>query len=253
MKTRNLFGMLCVMLLALSMSSCMQPNHLRIMSYNVRNCLGMDSVLDYQRVADVILAANPDIVGIQELDSMTLRYPGKVALSELAERTGMYAVYAPTIDYRGGKYGHGILSKEKPIDWEIVPLISSSEPRVMLLVEFANYYFCNLHLSLQPKDRPESAEIIVDKLARLDKPVFLTGDFNAQPDDPAIAVFQENGVLLLSDPTQNTFPANRPRITIDYIMYKPDAQSAKYKTSDFRVIEETVASDHRPLVVDVDF
>jgi len=30
-----------------------EENSLRVMSYNVRNCRGMDEVVDYQRVADI--------------------------------------------------------------------------------------------------------------------------------------------------------------------------------------------------------
>ena len=251
MKTKIFFLLLCLASFWGSIESSAQSSHLRIMSYNVRNCLGMDSVLDYQRVADVIRTADPDLVGLQELDSMTQRDPGKVALSELAERTGMYAVYAPTMDYRGGKYGHGILSKEKPIGREIVPLISSKEPRVMLIVEFPDYFLCNLHLSIHAKDLPESALIIIDRVSRLDKPVFLTGDFNARPTESTIVLLQKY-FTPLSDPAMKTSPANNPRATIDYIFFYT-ARNPEYETSGARVIEEPVASDHRPLVVDVKF
>jgi hypothetical protein len=36
------------------------PENLTIMSYNVRNCNGMDGVTDFQRVADIILNVGAD-------------------------------------------------------------------------------------------------------------------------------------------------------------------------------------------------
>jgi len=68
-----------------------------ILTYNVRNCRGLDEKTDYQRVSEVITGINPGIVAIQELNSATLRSRGFVVLDELAIRTGMYPVYSPSI------------------------------------------------------------------------------------------------------------------------------------------------------------
>ena len=43
-----------------------------VMSYNVRNCKGMDDVVDYARVAAVINKYQPVVVALQELDSATI-------------------------------------------------------------------------------------------------------------------------------------------------------------------------------------
>lgn len=88
---------------------------LKILSYNVRNARGMDDATDYDRVANVIKRINADCVALQELDSATERSNGRVVLDELAKRTGMYATYNKSIDYQGGSYGIGVLTKEKPI------------------------------------------------------------------------------------------------------------------------------------------
>ena len=44
---------------------------LKVMTYNVRHCAGMDLVLDYDRTTAVIAQQQPDVVALQELDSMT--------------------------------------------------------------------------------------------------------------------------------------------------------------------------------------
>lgn len=61
-----------------------------ILSYNVHNCIGMDKVCNYQRIAKVISQTSPDIVALQELDSVTVRNKGVYALGELEKLTGMH-------------------------------------------------------------------------------------------------------------------------------------------------------------------
>lgn len=54
-----------------------------ILSYNVHNCIGMDKEYNYRRIANVISQTSPDIVALQELDSVTVRNKGIHALGEL--------------------------------------------------------------------------------------------------------------------------------------------------------------------------
>ena len=95
---------------------------LRIMSYNIHNGVGLDGKRDYARIAKAILRMSPDVVALQELDSATRRSGGVDILRELSDQTLMHRVYAPAIDYQGGKYGIGLLSKEKPLNYKFVPL-----------------------------------------------------------------------------------------------------------------------------------
>ena len=237
-------------LVALAFSSCNTSDSadqtLRVMCYNVRNCKGLDLQLDYDRSAGVINNVLPDIVAVQELDSMTTRYEGYYALGELAKRTGMHDYYAPSIDYKGGKYGIGILSKEPALSLAQYPLPCRKEPRTMLVAEFEKFYFICTHLSLNEEDRVTSAGIIRDLVAKLDKPVIIAGDFNAEPESQAMKVFKEF-MTTLSNPEQFTFPADVPTRCIDYIMTNSPNVTGKNAT----VVAEPIASDHRPLYVDV--
>jgi len=87
----------------------------RILTYNVRNGKGVDGKTDYDPVAAVINAVNPEVAAIQELDSATTRSNGVDVLKAIAEKCGMEYIFSASIPYVGGKYGIGILSKEKPI------------------------------------------------------------------------------------------------------------------------------------------
>lgn len=88
---------------------------MRLMTYNIKNANGMDDICSFQRVANVINNASPDVVAIQEVDSMTRRSGQKYVLGEIAERTQMHACFAPAIEFEGGKYGIGLLTKQVPL------------------------------------------------------------------------------------------------------------------------------------------
>ena len=222
---------------------------LRAMSYNVHNCSGTDGVLDYERVAAAIAEQNADAVGLQELDSMTTRRPLDV-LGRLAELTGMHPTFGAAIDRQGGKYGVGVLTKEKPLSYYRVPLPCSSEPRVMLVVEMENYYFCCTHFSLLAEYRTEAAKIIIEEAKKLDKPMFLVGDLNATRDQESMQLLAQHFNIFNKRPPIYTFPANAPRSEIDYIcLYS--GRGALAAVFDYWVPEVPVVSDHRPTVMDV--
>lgn len=222
---------------------------LRAMSYNVHNCGGTDGVVDYERVADAITAHNVDAVGLQELDSVTTRRPLDV-LQKLADLTGMYPTFGAAIDYKGGKYGVGVLTKEKPLSHYCVPLPCSSEPRVLLVVEMKDYYFCNTHFSLHADYRTEAVKIIVEEAEKLSKPLFLVGDFNASRDQEAMQLLAQHFYIFDKRPPIYTFPADAPRSEIDYIcLYS--GRGALTTVFDYWVPELPIVSDHRPTVMDI--
>lgn len=221
----------------------------RVVSYNLHGCIGMDGKQDYDRTAEVIARFGADMVALQEVDSMTNRSGNSSNGGELAKRLDMHFTFAPAISFGGGKYGVGLLSKERPIRYEYMPLPGREEERVLLVVEFKKYYMAVTHLSLTKEDRVESAKIIAEKAQQLqDKPIILCGDFNATPQSETIAIF--NGSFqALSNPSNHTFPVVDPDRTIDYIYASRGKR--KHKVTSHAVISETIASDHLPLYVDL--
>ena len=138
-----------------------QAQHtLRLMTYNIKNANGMDDICNFQRVANVINNASPDVVAIQEVDSMTRRSGQKYVLGEIAERTQMHACFAPAIEFEGGKYGIGLLTKQVPLRLQTIPLPGREEARTLILAEFEDYIYCCTHLSLTEEDRMKSLKIV---------------------------------------------------------------------------------------------
>ena len=240
----------CLLLVALlAVSSVFSQEYLKLMSYTVRNAKGLDGVCNYQRIADVIRNASPDVVAVQELDSMTQRSGNKYVLGEIAERAQMYATYQPAIDYNGGKYGLGILSRQKPLKVQGLSLPGREEQRALLVAEFDNYVFACTHLSLTEEDRLASLELIKQQASQSKKPFYLAGDMNDTPESPFIKALQQD-FTLLNDVKKPTFPADKPEITIDYVaVWKPSAP--KYAVASKEVLVEPVASDHAPLAVNL--
>jgi len=220
-----------------------------ILTYNVRNCKGLDNKTDYQRVADVIKRIDPDIVALQELDSATQRSNGIVVLNELAKLTNMYPVFGSSIAFQGGKYGIGILSKEKPRQWRSVPLPGREEKRSLLIVELKDLVICCSHFSLNNEDRLESAKIINETFANASKPVILAGDLNAPPESEVIRTLEEKWTML-NDPAIPTIPADNPRRCIDYIFFLKN-QKENITLIETKVEQESVASDHLPVWVKI--
>jgi endonuclease/exonuclease/phosphatase family metal-dependent hydrolase len=226
-----------------------QENTIRLMSYNIRNAVGMDNKVDYRRVANVITEIAPDVIALQELDSVTNRSHKTDVLLRLAELTKMHPVYGASIPFDGGKYGVGVLSKTKPLSWHRIALPGREEARSLLLVEFADYVFCSTHFSLNEDDRLASVSLIDQAAKTYHKPVFLAGDINATPDSPVLKAFRKNWKLL-SDTAQLTFPSDKPDCTIDYLFgYNPGGFS--YSVKQARVLNGKNASDHLPLFADV--
>lgn len=223
------------------------PRMLTLMTYNVRNAKGMDGVCDYGRIASAIRAANPDVVAVQEVDSMTVRSGRRYVLGEIAERTGLKPFFAPAIDYDGGKYGIGLLARTQPLRVTATPLPGREERRALIVAEFPDYIFCSTHLSLTEADRMATLPIIADVVRGTDKPLFLAGDMNAHPGSPFIQALSRD-FRLLSDTAKRTYPADRPDETLDYIAVL--GRSAEpYAVQARRVADEPLASDHRPVVV----
>ena len=233
-------------MLAMAISAFSQ-DYLKLMTYNIRNAKGMDGVCNFQRIANVISNEAPDVVAIQELDSMTTRSGQKFVLNEIAERTQMHASYAPAISFQGGKYGIGILSRKKPLDIHSYPLPGREEARMLMVAEFEDYFFACTHLSLTEEDRLASLDIIKKSVGKSDKPYFLAGDLNDTPDSKFIKALQQD-FQVLTNLKKPTFPAPEPTETIDYIA------AWKHRSNNFanlsaQVHEEPLASDHRPLTV----
>lgn len=238
---------LAVLFCGLISAACTtQTTAVKFMSYNIRNGRGADEVQDLGRIAQVIARVAPDVVALQEVDSVTERMNGRFIPEELGRMTGMHACFCRAIDYDGGGYGIGLLSRTEPLWVRRIPLPGREEARVLLVAEFPDYVVCVTHLSLTPEDQRASLPLIRQATDTCRKPVLLAGDFNMTH---ATEVLDGLGRQFrpLSDTTQLTFPSDRPSVRIDYIVGRNLPRSAE--VTERAVDYTTIASDHCPLWV----
>jgi endonuclease/exonuclease/phosphatase family metal-dependent hydrolase len=248
--TRKLGIIFCYLLCCLTVFAQDDAMSLRIMTYNIRHGAGMDDVIDLNRQSKVIYDAQPDVVGLQEVDSCVKRSNKIHQAAVLAKALGMYSTFGPAIPLTGGKYGVAILSKEKPLSVRNKPL-PGKEARTLLVCEFQEYVFACTHLDLEEENRLTSLNIILDEAASWDKPFFICGDWNDTPSSTLITKMKKNFTFLnfiTESSTYYTFPARTPNKIIDYIAsYGRVVKSIRKR----QVINEPEASDHRPVLVEI--
>lgn len=249
LSTRLILGIMLPASLCLAPLRAQTPQQeqqrVTVMTYNVKNAVGLDGRRDPQRIADAIRRSNADFVAIQEVDSMTQRSGNRYVLGDIAAEALMYPVFAPAIDFDGGKYGIGLLSRQRPISVRRIPLPGREEARILLVAEFKDHVMAVTHLSLTEADRMASLPIIRAEAARWEKPFVISGDWNDMPESAFVQEMQKS-FKLLSSTKKGTFPADAPKDCIDYVAVSQAANDIVSLGS--YVFNEPVASDHRPVV-----
>lgn len=211
-------------------------------------------------IAEIVKESQADAVAYQELDSCNTRndYFQLKAITESCNPKWSY-FYGPAIDYKGGKYGTGVASRNKRVVKTLyipIPVKEKSEPRVLTIVEYKDYVIACTHLN---GGQPAQVEYLNAEIKRLygnsKKPVFLGGDMNAFPESPMMDEFHKAWTII-SQTSDGTSVKSPQKPCIDYILQLNNkAKAAKVIGS--KVIKEAktgdikIASDHYPVYVDV--
>jgi endonuclease/exonuclease/phosphatase family metal-dependent hydrolase len=244
------------------------PEEIRVVTYNIHHGEGVDRQFDLKRIANLLLAVEPHIVALQEVDQGTKRAEGVDQPAELAKLTGMEVVFGKNIDFDGGGYGTAVLTKLPVRKQESVKLKSfypptetNPEQRGVQVLELGEtdgpgLLFLNTHLDYREpeEERMASAKTINELIAkRGEELAIIAGDFNATPESGPIKEFRKQWKIAGMQAEAKspkavpllTFPAEKPDKWIDYVMMRP---ADKWEVVEVRVLDEGVASDHRPLL-----
>lgn len=226
---------------------------LRIMTYNVHSCVGLDGHLSIRRIAEVLERHSPHIVALQELDCGCRRTGGVDQLAELARLWPSTPLFCPAMDRNGGQYGIGCLSRLAVHGWQCFRLSSgvSGEPRMAMRVEFEwkgeTITLFNTHLGLTRPGRRKQLDVLVGELEASQGPVVLAGDLNCPPGSPVHRRLQEVLEETQPRPKRTWFGANPIRV-LDYTLYRGSLEVTRSLVP--RDSLTRVASDHLPLLTD---
>ncbi len=226
---------------------------IRVLSYNIHHGQGIDGRLDLERIARVIRSVSPDIVALQEVDVQVKRSQSVDQARELAELCDMRFVFGGNIDLQGGKYGNAVLTKgmiETSTNIAL-PNVDDGEQRGLLDVRIRlneqKIRVLATHFDNRPDSRERLASIeIANQLALADKetPTLLVGDLNAEFESEVLQHAKQ--VWSITNPTRMpTIPVTKPKRQIDFVLTHP---TGRWQVRDTQVLDESQASDHRPLL-----
>ena len=236
----------------------------KILTYNVRRCVGNDRRLDLGRVADVIAAYEPDIVALQELDVGRRRTGGVDQALAIAQELDMACHFNAALRVEEEQYGDAILTAlpERLVKAGPLPGLDPRvplEPRGALWVEVmiagVPVQILNTHLGLAPREQQRQAAALAgpDWLGRADRQgaTILLGDFNAT----GASVVYRTLTRVLRDARRlapkrratSTFPAQLPFLRIDHLFV---SERVRVRDLEAPFTPATrMASDHLPLVM----
>jgi endonuclease/exonuclease/phosphatase family metal-dependent hydrolase len=224
---------------------------MKFMSYNIQGHAAARRPDFLPKIAEVIAAVRPDVVGLQEVHCRTRVGPihqGEV----LAVHTGLTLQFGRSCAMDGGDYGNAVLTRGKVLSSFVHPLPGSGEPRSLLQTDIdldgAQVTFFVTHLAawgrLLRLARMQQIAHLGDITARGSLPHVLVGDFNVPPGAEEIRTLLSHGHLRVAgDPKEATFPMTRQRL--DYLFCDP-----RWEIVSTEVVRRG-PSDHWPIVAEL--
>jgi endonuclease/exonuclease/phosphatase family metal-dependent hydrolase len=226
---------------------------IRLASYNVHKCIGIDRRRSPERVVQVILSLGADVVALQEVDHRIGTRPEALPRALIAEATG-YAVAGHATGARSlGWHGQAILvRRDFPILFEERIELPGLEPRGAILAEMVTTHgplrVVGIHLGLIRRSRLLQLAAIRHAIARRpDMPTAIAGDWNEWSLSGGTEPIADDFLVHAPGPS---FPAMRPVARLDRIAL---AHGAVLRS--LGIVAQgnaRMASDHLPIWADID-
>ncbi|MDJ0824379.1 MAG: endonuclease/exonuclease/phosphatase family protein [Rhodobacter sp.] len=220
---------------------------MRLASYNIRKCIGLDRRRDPARILKVINGIEADVVALQEADRRLGARPAALPREMVEAETDFVPVELDAAGVSLGFHGNAMLvRKGLPVRRVARLELPGTEPRGAIAVEIdAAIRVVGVHLGLLRSDRRRQLAVIE---ARVDDalPTAILGDFNEWRARAGLEALHHG--FSVHAPGRS-FHAARPVAALDRV-----ALSRHLALRDAGVVQDRparIASDHLPIWADV--
>ncbi|MES2625084.1 MAG: endonuclease/exonuclease/phosphatase family protein [Pseudomonadota bacterium] len=239
---------------------------LKVMTYNVHSCIGLDGKLDLARISRVIAQAEPDVVCLQELDLLRVRSGKDDQAQLIAELLEMNYHFHPAMHMEEEQYGDAILTHlpMRTVKTGVLPGVipgSKREPRGALWVSVSfdgkEVQIINTHLGLSASEQQLQIQALLGdewlgSALNEKAPVIFCGDFNFHPGSRpyrrVVGRMKDAQLQLANQKPKNTFYSRFPLFRIDHIFINEQVEVVAIDVPKSRTAKN--ASDHLPLMAE---
>jgi endonuclease/exonuclease/phosphatase family metal-dependent hydrolase len=240
---------------------------IRIATYNIHKCRGMDRRVSAARIGEVLLEIDADVIALQEILSFENAEGSHNQARFLAQFLRMELAFGENRRLRGGAYGNATLSRipiirslNHDITWKgreargclqtDIKIHSNEAP-----TESGVLHIFNVHLGTAFLERRNQARLLLGEAILEGKvlkgPRLILGDFNEWTRGLASRLFAHR--FEAADPKLHlsrarTYPGILPFLHLDHIYFDRTLHLRKLMLHRSRLA--MLASDHLPLVAD---
>lgn len=205
-----------------------------------------------ERITQYLKLLDPDLVGLIEIDTGSIRSGLVNQAKQIADSLGHYSTYQC-------KYGTTSLNNLMPIvrkqanaflaaprvEGERFHYFETGIKRLIIELELEECAIFLVHLSLKFRHRHDQLRYLHELVKRSRKPVIVAGDFNTFWGDHEIYLFMEaSGLKNANRLGLPSYPSRNPRKELDFILHSKGIEITHFDIPDVRF------SDHRPLICD---
>ena len=214
--------------------------------------LGNQSVLP--EITRFIKSVDPDVVGLIEVDTGSIRSRKVNQAEKIAADLGMNTSYETKYGSKSfnqmlpivRKQGNAFMAAPR-VHGERFHYFDTGIKRLIIELEMDEFAVFLVHLSLKYRHRHLQLRRLYDLIEETEKPVVVAGDFNTFWGENEIYLFMKAAGLTSANVDGiPTYPSRAPRKELDFILYQEGVNVTAFDVPDVRF------SDHLPLICDFD-
>ena len=245
--------------------------NLKVMSYNIRLGSGKDGTnswaLRYTATEEMLKDQKPDVFGVQEALDYQVHYiedmcgyesvgVGREDGKKEGEHMSIFWNKKTVSMLKWGTFWLSETPQKPSKGWDAACFRTATWALMKDKKTGKKFYFVNTHLDHEGKEAQKNGlKLIVEKIAEMNPeglPMVLTGDFNIEPSNPALADLDARmqSTRKIAEKTDDLTTYNgwgKSSMMIDYIYVSGFSSCPEYQTVTKRYADRKFISDHYPI------